>query len=176
MPPTPVETVLSGIGVASRREPSILFVRTYLGAKEQWSRCRTATTLTGMTEPRPLCNHVGGDFVPFDDTCSFEAVDPPTGRVTARVHEADRRIVDDAVGAARAALEAGWASRPTGERVALLRRVADRMEERFEKFVAAEVADTGKPVAQARSLDVTRAVTNFGRSPRSSLRPGRSRS
>ena len=44
---------------------------------------------------------------------------------------------------------------------ALLRKVADRIEDRFEEFVAAEVADTGKPVAQARELDVARAVANF---------------
>ena len=44
---------------------------------------------------------------------------------------------------------------------ALLRRAADRIEERFEEFVAAEMADTGKPITQARELDVARALTNF---------------
>ncbi|MBW0282216.1 2-hydroxymuconic semialdehyde dehydrogenase, partial [Rhodococcus sp. FH8] len=47
------------------------------------------------------------------------------------------------------------------ERTALLRRAADRIEERFEEFVAAEMADTGKPITQARELDVARALTNF---------------
>ena len=39
--------------------------------------------------------------------------------------------------------------------------MADGIERRFEDFVAAEVADTGRPVAQARSLDVARGVANF---------------
>src|SRR5690606_4818045 len=43
----------------------------------------------------------------------------------------------------------------------LLRRVADRIEERFDEFVAAEMTDTGKPLTQARELDVTRAIVNF---------------
>ncbi|WP_235884180.1 aldehyde dehydrogenase family protein [Saccharopolyspora elongata] len=59
-----------------------------------------------------------------------------------------------AVRAARRALANGWADTAVRERAALLRRAADRIEERFEEFVAAEVADTGKPVTQvwARSL------------------------
>lgn len=47
------------------------------------------------------------------------------------------------------------------ERTELLRRAADRIEERFEEFVTAEIADTGKPVIQARELDVARAIANF---------------
>jgi len=35
---------------------------------------------------------------------------------------------------------------PVGERSALLHRVADRIERRFDDFVAAEIADTGKPL------------------------------
>lgn len=43
----------------------------------------------------------------------------------------------------------------------MLRRAADLIEARCEEFVAAEVADTGKPVTLARGLDVARAVANF---------------
>jgi aminomuconate-semialdehyde/2-hydroxymuconate-6-semialdehyde dehydrogenase len=50
---------------------------------------------------------------------------------------------------------------PVGARTALLRRAADRIEARFEEFVLAESADTGKPLQQARELDVARAVANF---------------
>jgi aminomuconate-semialdehyde/2-hydroxymuconate-6-semialdehyde dehydrogenase len=42
-----------------------------------------------------------------------------------------------------------------------LHRVADEIEKRFECFVQAEVADTGKPVSLARKLDVPRAAANF---------------
>jgi aminomuconate-semialdehyde/2-hydroxymuconate-6-semialdehyde dehydrogenase len=64
------------------------------------------------------------------------------------------------VRAARSALPAWSATSPLA-RAAVLRRVADRIEERFDEFVAAEVGDTGKPITQARSLDVARAPANF---------------
>src|SRR5690606_3450911 len=46
-------------------------------------------------------------------------------------------------------------------RCALLNRVADIMDRRFEDFVAAEIADTGKPLRQAREVDVPRGAANF---------------
>ncbi|AWL42356.1 MULTISPECIES: 2-hydroxymuconic semialdehyde dehydrogenase [unclassified Streptomyces] len=110
---------------------------------------------------RWIRNFVDGRFVDPDERSSFTKVDPATGAVHARVHEADEPLVDRAVAAARRALDDGWASTPVRERAALLRRAADRIEERFEEFVAAEIADTGKPVTQARELDVARAVANF---------------
>ncbi|RCG13517.1 2-hydroxymuconic semialdehyde dehydrogenase [Streptomyces reniochalinae] len=91
---------------------------------------------------------------------SFENVDPATGAAHSLVHEADDHLVDRAVTAARKATGA-WARTPVRDRTAVLRRAADLIEERFEEFVAAETADTGKPVAQARDLDVARAVANF---------------
>ncbi|MEU2083523.1 2-hydroxymuconic semialdehyde dehydrogenase [Streptomyces albus] len=109
---------------------------------------------------RWIRNFVDGHFVEPDENRSFENVDPATGRVHARVHEADRALVDRAVQAGRRALE-GWSGTAVRERTAVLRRAADLIEERFEEFVAAEIADTGKPVTQARDLDVARAVANF---------------
>ena len=43
----------------------------------------------------------------------------------------------------------------------MLRRIADRIADRFDDLLAAEVGDTGKPEAQARALDVARAIANF---------------
>jgi aminomuconate-semialdehyde/2-hydroxymuconate-6-semialdehyde dehydrogenase len=103
-------------------------------------------------------NVIAGSPVESGDL--YDNVNPVDGSVVARVHSAGPDLVDRAVRAARGALD-GWAATPVLARTALLRRVADRIEERFEEFVAAEVADTGKPVAQARELDVARAVANF---------------
>jgi aminomuconate-semialdehyde/2-hydroxymuconate-6-semialdehyde dehydrogenase len=65
------------------------------------------------------------------------------------------------VQAARAALDGAWGRTTVPQRTALLRRAAELIEQRFEDFVAAESADTGKPLRQARELDVARAVANF---------------
>ncbi|MFC7585593.1 2-hydroxymuconic semialdehyde dehydrogenase [Nonomuraea antimicrobica] len=106
-------------------------------------------------------NFVGGRFVEPDTTSLFDNVDPATGHVAARVHEADAALVARAVQAARDALGGSWSRWTTNDRTALLRRAADRIEERFEEFVAAEVRDTGKPVTHARDVDVARAITNL---------------
>ena len=70
-------------------------------------------------------------------------------------------MVDDAVRAARKALRGEWGRLGIGERATRLQKVADAIEARFDCFVAAEVADTGKPVALASRLDVPRAAANF---------------
>ncbi len=92
---------------------------------------------------------------------TFDDIDPVDGSLVALVEEADEETVDRAVRAARRALEGPWGALTVRERIALLRKVADRIEDRFEEFVAAEVRDTGKPVAMVRELDVARAPENF---------------
>ncbi len=106
-----------------------------------------------------LLNVVGGRQV--EGRRTFADIDPADGSIVAEVHEAGPETVDAAVVAARAALDAGWATAPVRDRVAAMRRVADRIEERFEDFVAAEVRDTGKPEHLVRELDVARAAMNF---------------
>lgn len=104
-------------------------------------------------------NYVNGTFV--DGTALFDDINPADGSVVGQVHEADARIVDDAVNAARAALDGVWGATTVRERCELMRRVADRIEARFDDLVTAEIADTGKPERQARELDVARAIANF---------------
>ncbi|MCZ2857590.1 2-hydroxymuconic semialdehyde dehydrogenase [Blastococcus sp. VKM Ac-2987] len=106
-----------------------------------------------------ICNVVDGELVETGEL--FVKINPVDGSTVARVHEADAVTVDRAVAAARRALDGPWGRLGVSARATLLRRVADRIEERFDDFVRAEVADTGKPVAQARALDVARAVANF---------------
>lgn len=106
-----------------------------------------------------LRNFVGGRFV--EGISAFEKVSPVDGSVVAVVHEADSGLVDAAVRAGREALEGAWGRTTVAERARLLHRVADAIEARFDDLVRAEVADTGKPVALARELDVTRAAMNF---------------
>src|SRR5579864_2938577 len=114
--------------------------------------------------PYPLADQqlpclIGGELV--REGRSFPNVSPVNGRVIATVTEADASLVDRAVQAARAALRGPWARLTTPERCALLRKVAERIEARFDEFVSAEIADTGKTLAQATSLDIPRGAANF---------------
>jgi aminomuconate-semialdehyde/2-hydroxymuconate-6-semialdehyde dehydrogenase len=90
----------------------------------------------------------------------FEDVNPADGNVIARVVSADESMVDEAVAAARRAAGA-WGKTAVRDRAAALYRMAAGIEARFDCFVAAEVADTGKPVALVSRLDVPRAAANF---------------
>lgn len=109
--------------------------------------------------PTLLRNFVDGRFV--EGGAPFDIHDPATGRVHARAYEADRAIVDAAVAAARKAVAGDWGTMPLAKRRALLCRVADRIEERFDDFLEAEIADTGKPHHLAHHLDIPRGAANF---------------
>jgi aminomuconate-semialdehyde/2-hydroxymuconate-6-semialdehyde dehydrogenase len=112
----------------------------------------------GSVSDSVIGNVVDGDIVETGRT--WQKINPVDGSVLADVHEADAGVVDRAVRSARAALER-WGGTPVAQRCALLRKVADGIEARFEQFVLAECADTGKPHSQARELDVARAPANF---------------
>ncbi|NRQ35718.1 aldehyde dehydrogenase family protein [Nonomuraea sp. NN258] len=90
----------------------------------------------------------------------FPVHDPVTGEVLRQVHEADPEVVDRAVRAAREAAR-DWAALPVAERAGWMRRLADGIEARFDDLVAAEIADTGKPLEQTRTLDIPRGAQNF---------------
>lgn len=108
---------------------------------------------------KEVLNFVDGGYVPAPRT--FEKRSPVTGRVIARVHEADGALVDQAVRSARAALAGPWGRMSVAERAERLYAVADGINRRFEEFLAAECEDTGKPVTLARHVDIPRGAANF---------------
>jgi len=103
--------------------------------------------------------YINGEFV--GSAKQFAKINPVDGTVVAQVHEADRAMVDAAVRSARAALKGPWGKMALQARVDLLRKVAEGIERRFDDFLQAEVADTGKPVSLASHLDIPRGAANF---------------
>jgi aminomuconate-semialdehyde/2-hydroxymuconate-6-semialdehyde dehydrogenase len=106
-----------------------------------------------------LQSYINGRFV--SGAREFADVNPADGSIIAQVAEADRAMVDDAVAAARRALDGEWGSLPVPKRAAMLHKIADRIEARFQDFLQAEVADTGKPISLASRIDVPRGAANF---------------
>ncbi len=120
------------------------------------------TEVPGSATPPPrrqLRNFVGGRFIEGGNP--FDVFDPATGQVHATAYEASREMVDAAVQAARAAVHGEWGRMPLAKRRTLLMRVAERIEERFDEFLEAEIADTGKPHTLAHHLDIPRGAANF---------------
>jgi aminomuconate-semialdehyde/2-hydroxymuconate-6-semialdehyde dehydrogenase len=109
--------------------------------------------------PKRLLHFVDGQFV--DSADGFPNISPIDGSELSRVAEADRGVVDAAVQAAKRARGGEWGKLSASERADWLHHIADGIQARFDDFVAAEVADTGRPVSQARSLDIARGIANF---------------
>lgn len=105
-------------------------------------------------------NFINGRFV--DGTGDlFENRFPATGEVQSLVSAAGEQDVDAAVSAAKKALRGPWARLSVQERIALLRKVADGINARFDEFLRAEIMDTGKPVSIASHIDIPRGAANF---------------
>ncbi len=104
-------------------------------------------------------NFIAGAYVASAKT--FDKRSPVDGALIARVAEAGQAEVDAAVAAARAALDGPWGKITPAERGELLYAVANEINNRFDDFLQAEVADTGKPMSLARHLDIPRGAANF---------------
>ncbi len=104
-------------------------------------------------------NFINGQWVTTGKT--FENRNPMDNRLIGPVFEAGRNEVDAAVKAARAALNGPWGSFKVQDRVELLHAIADGINRRFDEFLAAEMADTGKPHVLASHVDIPRGAANF---------------
>ena len=102
---------------------------------------------------KQIQNFVDGRHI--DGHRTFNDIDPSTGIAIAQVHEADRAVVDAAVAAARAALDGPWGRTTVAERAALLRRIADLIDDRFDGPASPPRSPTpASRIALASSLDV----------------------
>ena len=109
----------------------------------------------------PICHFINGEYVGSADGLMFDTFNPVTGEVYAKVHEAGREEVDAAVTAARNALTGVWGEMTMENRLALLYKLADGINARFDEFLEAECLDTGKPYSLARHVDIPRGAANF---------------
>lgn len=104
---------------------------------------------------------INGEFVGSQSGKTFENRNPVDNALIGMVHEAGREEVDSAVKAAKEALRGPWGKLTQAQRIALLNKVADRINERFDEFLAAECQDTGKPYKIASHIDIPRGAANF---------------
>lgn len=110
---------------------------------------------------KQVLNFIGGDYVTNASGRVFEKRSPIDGSVIAQVHEAGEPEVDAAVRAARAALAGEWGALSLNRRIELVEAVAAEIIRRFDDFLEAEVADTGKPHSLASHVDIPRGAANF---------------
>jgi len=104
---------------------------------------------------------INGEFVPSQSGITFENRDPVDNSLIGLISEAGAAEVNAAVSAARAALNGPWGKLTQQQRINILNRVAERINERFDEFLAAECRDTGKPRSIASHIDIPRGAANF---------------
>ncbi|HZX32054.1 MAG TPA: 2-hydroxymuconic semialdehyde dehydrogenase [Rhodocyclaceae bacterium] len=108
---------------------------------------------------KQILNFINGEFVSTGK--QFEKRTPLDNSLIGLVHEAGKTEVDAAVAAAKAALNGPWGKMAVADRVEMLYAVANEINRRFDDFLQAEVADTGKPVSLASHIDIPRGAANF---------------
>jgi aldehyde dehydrogenase (NAD+) len=92
---------------------------------------------------------------------TMEVVNPATEEVIGTVASADRRDVDAAVAAARAALDGPWGRMSARERGRLVSRLADRLMERADEVARLETLHNGKPIFESRQIEIPAAAECF---------------
>ncbi|MCS1351721.1 aldehyde dehydrogenase [Mechercharimyces sp. CAU 1602] len=104
---------------------------------------------------------INGEYVQSSSEETFPTYNPATGKPLAQIAKANREDVDQAVKAARLALEKGkWAKWPASRRAQILNRIAGIMRERFEELCELEVLNSGKSLSAAQG-QVHQAIEDF---------------
>src|ERR1700759_3404135 len=91
---------------------------------------------------------------------AIKTINPADESPLAEVAEAGRSDVDDAVKAARKAADK-WAALPGKDRGKYLFRIARAIQERGRELAVLESLDNGKPIREARDVDVPTAAAHF---------------
>ena len=104
---------------------------------------------------------IGGKWVKPSSGKYFDTVNPATEEKLASIAEANDKDVDKAVKAARKAYNEVWSKMPASERGKYLYRIARLIQERAREFAIIETLDGGKPIREARDIDVPLAASHF---------------
>jgi len=123
-----------------------------------------ASDMTGVIDAltqvfKPSQGFVGGQWVAARSGRTFDNIAPRDGTLINRISAFEAADVDEAVRTARAAFEDGrWRGKAPKDKKKILHRLADLMREHAENLALLETLDTGKPIRDARAVDVPLAI------------------
>lgn len=107
-------------------------------------------TLDKLTRIDTQLIFLNGTWVAPAGAGTIPVEDPSTGTVIAQIGRGTAEDVDQAVGAARSALEGEWGGLTATERGRILMRMSELVLERAEDLAMIETLDVGKPLDQSR--------------------------
>jgi aldehyde dehydrogenase (NAD+) len=103
---------------------------------------------------------IDGRFVPALDGSTIGVMNPHDNSLITEVAEAKAADVDRAVDSAERAFPR-WSAFAAAERGRLLIRLADQIEARADELARLEALDTGHPIRDAKTIDVSRTAACF---------------
>jgi phenylacetaldehyde dehydrogenase len=113
-----------------------------------------------LSVPRPML--INGKWVQAKSGKVFDVIDPATEMHLATVAEGDAADIDEAVRAARNALDNGpWGRMSPSARGRIVHKIGDLILENLDELAQLESLDNGKPFSVARVADVPLAADIF---------------
>ena len=103
---------------------------------------------------------INGKFIAPKSKKYFASINPANEEVLSEIAEANAADVDAAVQAARKAFPK-WSALKSQERAKYIFRIARRIQERARELAVIETLDGGKPIAEARDVDIPLAAHHF---------------
>src|ERR1700691_5915236 len=118
---------------------------------------RNPAVASFLNGPKKLL--INGKWVAPKSGKTFETINPATEEVLTLIAEGDKADVDEAVKAARKALEEGkWSSISPHQRTRYLLTIADLIDKHADELAQLETLDNGKPLSQSRAIDIAGAA------------------
>ncbi len=113
-----------------------------------------------MSPLSPRLNLINGESVPAASGLTIDVIDPADGAVFTTLPRSDKRDIDAAVVAARAAFHGAWGRMTATERGRVLHKLSALILQHHAELSDLECRDTGKPIQQAR-IDITACARYF---------------
>lgn len=109
---------------------------------------------------REFSHWIGGSWHGSSDGARFETANPATGQPLAWIAQGSAADVESAVEAARQAFPA-WSSLSGHQRARYLYAIARRLQRESRLFAVLETLDNGKPIREARDIDIPLVARHF---------------
>jgi gamma-glutamyl-gamma-aminobutyraldehyde dehydrogenase len=102
---------------------------------------------------------IGGEYVDAIDGQRFETVNPANLEVIATVSAANSKDIDSAVASARDAFRSGvWSRMAPRDRMQIMYRFAQLIDEHAEQLAVLDTLDMGKPISDVLQVDIPSVV------------------
>ena len=125
----------------------------------EYVTAREATDLLNISESYDLW--IDGGYRKPSTKQYLPTINPATEEQLSRVAVGGDKDVDRAVKAARKAYDGVWGGMAGKERAKYLYRIARMLQERSREFAVLETLDGGKPIKEARDVDIPIAAAHF---------------